>query len=226
MSNKTIKHIWPVSLMMSLAIIGVIAAFVVLAAVPRGASADGGAPHSCAGMTAAEIAIHNAVDTQLNGGRGQCLAPGATPMPGTTPATGDMIASDSTSGGGTAPELKVVIDSLPAGGLAVGSSIVLYLEDDYQEPAMIPASSVYFVASPASAPTGNGARVYTTIAPKIDTGAYFDEDKKDISIRVFIPRYVHQQHRRLPRSQRCRCQSNADDGDRGRFRHQESHRRG
>ena len=29
--------------------------------------------------------------------------------------------------------------------------------------------------------------MYTTIAPKIDTGAYFDEDKKDISIRVFIP---------------------------------------
>ena len=191
MSNKTIKHIWPVSLMMSLAIIGVIAAFVVLAAVPRGASADEGAPHSCAGMTAAEIAIHNAVDTQLNGGRGQCLAPGTTPTPGTTtpgttPAAGDMITSDSSSGG-AAPELKVVIDSLPADGLAVGSSIVLYLEDDYQEPAMIPASSVYFVAEPARAPTGNGARVYTTIAPKIDTGAYFDEDKKDISIRVFIP---------------------------------------
>ena len=88
MSNKTIKHIWPVSLMMSLAIIGVIAAFVVLSAVPRGASADGGAPHSCAGMTAAEIAIHNAVDTELNGGRGQCLAPGTTPTPGTTTTPG------------------------------------------------------------------------------------------------------------------------------------------
>ena len=191
MSNKTIKHIWPVSLMMSLAIIGVIAAFVVLAAVPRGASADGGVPHSCAGMTAAQIAIHNAVDTQLNGGSGQCLAPGTTPTPGTTtpgtmPAAGYMITSDNTSGG-AAPELKVVIDSLSR-NLAVGSSIVLYLEDDYQEPETIPASSVYFVAeSPTNAPTGNGARVYTTIAPKIDTGAYFDEDKKDISIRVFIP---------------------------------------
>ena len=97
-----------------------------------------------------------------------------------------MITSDSTSGG-AAPELKVVITSLSR-NLAVGSSIVLYLEDDYQEPETIPASSVYFVAeSPTNAPTGNGARVYTTIAPKIDTGAYFDEDKKDISIRVFIP---------------------------------------
>ena len=112
------------------------------------------------------------------------------PHPGTpgtgTPAAGYTITSDSSSGG-AAPELKVVITSLPADGLAVGSSIVLYLEDDYQEPETIPASSVYFVAEPASAPTGNGARVYTTIAPKIGTGAYFDEDKKDISIRVFIP---------------------------------------
>ena len=101
------------------------------------------------------------------------------------PAAGYMITSDSTSGGG-APEFKVVIASLSR-DLAVGSSIVLYLEDDYQEPETIPATSVYFVAEPPSGSTGNGARVYTIIPPKIDTGAYFDEDKKDISIRVFIP---------------------------------------
>ena len=68
-----------------------------------------------------------------------------TPPVTVTPADGYVITSDSTSGG-AAPELKVVIDSLPEGGLAVGSSIVLYLEDDYQEPETIPASSVYFVA--------------------------------------------------------------------------------
>ena len=101
-------------------------------------------------------------------------------------AAGNMITSDSSSGGG-APEFQVVIESLPT-SLAVGSSIVLYLEDDYQEPATIPASSVYFVAeSPTSEETGNGARVYTTIAPKVDNDAYFDADKSDISIRVFIP---------------------------------------
>ena len=44
MSNKTIKHIWPVSLMMSLAIIGVIAAFVVLAAVPEALAPTGARP--------------------------------------------------------------------------------------------------------------------------------------------------------------------------------------
>ena len=101
----------------------------------------------------------------------------------------DMIMSDSTSGGG-APEFKVVIDSLP-NDLAVGSSIVLYLEDDYQEPDTIPTSSVYFVATGGNVTqqvkTGSGARVYAIIAPKIDNDAYFDADKKDISIRVFIP---------------------------------------
>ena len=111
-----------------------------------------------------------------------------TPVtPGTDmPAAGDMITSDSSSGGG-APEFQVVIDSLPM-TLPVGSSIVLYLEDDYQEPTTIPQSSVYFVAErPTSEKTGNGARVYTTNAPKVDNDAYFDADKSDISIRVFIP---------------------------------------
>ena len=92
MSNKTRKRIWPASLVLAVAMIGVLAAFVVLAAAPQGTSADGGAPHSCAGMTAAEIAIHNALDDQLNGGNGQCLAAGATPTmttPTTPPVTGD-----------------------------------------------------------------------------------------------------------------------------------------
>ena len=85
MSSKTRKHLWPVSLVMSVAIIGVLAAFVVLATVPRGASAHGPAPHACEDMTPAQIAIHNAVDTELTGGTGPCLVPGTTPTP--TPGT-------------------------------------------------------------------------------------------------------------------------------------------
>ena len=184
MSKKTRKHIWPVSLVMSIAIVGALAAFIVLATNPGSSSAHGGTPHDCSDLGPGAQGVHDAFAAPDDP---KCSDTGDT---GTTdpvtPAAGYMITSDSSSGGG-APELKVVMDSLPADGLAVGSSIVLYLEDDYQEPATIPASSVYFVAEPASAPTGNGARVYTTIAPKIDTGAYFDEDKKDISIRVFIP---------------------------------------
>ena len=172
MSDKTRKHIWPVSLITALAIVAVLALMAATVWMPGSAQAQGGPP--------------NPFVTPMPGTTpAGPTNPFATPAPGTT-RTGDMITSDSTSGG-AAPEFKVVIDSLPADGLAVGSSIVLYLEDDYQEPATIPASSVYFVAEPSSPSTGNGARVYTTNAPKIDTGAYFDEDKKDISIRVFIP---------------------------------------
>ena len=193
MSNKTIKHIWPVSLMMSLAIIGVIAAFVVLAAVPRGASADGGAPHSCAGMTAAEIAIHNAVDTQLNGGSGQCLPPGTTTTPGTTPGTTPTsgtgqdvfdITSSSTSASSTV-ELKVEIANLST-GLPVGSSIELYLEDDYQIPALITSGAAYFVVTPASLPTGSGAPVLAISPVIVQTGDHFAGDD-DYAIQVVIP---------------------------------------
>ena len=99
--------------------------------------------------------------------------------------TAKITSNSSTSGG--SPELKVVFGPLPV-GLPVGSSIVLYLEDDYQEPASIPASSVYFVAeNPRNTATGNGARVYASDAPDIDTDDYFDVTKSDISIRVFIP---------------------------------------
>ncbi len=96
------------------------------------------------------------------------------------------IASDSTTSGG-APKLTVKLNSLRA-PLPVGSRVVLFLEDDFQVPDSIPASSIYFVAnSPASVATGNGAPVYATEAPEIDTDSYFDDDKDDVSITVRIP---------------------------------------
>ena len=70
----------------------------------------------------------------------------------------------------------------------MGSSVVLYLEDDYQEPDSIPASSVYFVAEePKTTDTGNGARVYATNTVKVNNDDYFDRDKNDIAIRVLVP---------------------------------------
>ena len=96
------------------------------------------------------------------------------------------ITSDSSTSSG-APQLTVEFKSL-ASGLPVGSSIVLYLEDDFQEPDSIPASSVFFVADrDRTEKTGSGASVYAVNAPRIKTGAYFDEDKKDIAIQVLIP---------------------------------------
>ena len=228
MSNKTRKHIWPGALVVSFAIVGVLAALLVLTWNPMVTEAHGGgtAANHCSDINniAHDVAAAIAETTNADGSAHTCANPGtddgvdpgngSTGTPGTDmPATGDMITSDSSSrAGGAAPELKVVITSLSR-NLAVGSSIVLYLEDDYQEPETIPASSVYFVAeSPTNAPTGNGARVYTTIAPKIDTGAYFDEDKKDISIRVFIPDMCTNATDACEGSQWPHARSNVDDG--------------
>ena len=200
MSIKTRKHMRAVSLVMSIAIVGVLAAFLVLAANPgptqaqddrcaaatgdaltllqglglcqTGGTSDPAQDDRCATATGDALAVLQGLGLCQTGGTG------TAPVP-------DKIKSDSSSGGG-APEFQVVIGSLSR-NLSVGSSIVLYLEDDFQEPATIPASSVYFVATPSSLATGNGARVYTIIAPRIDTDAYFDADKSDISIRVFIP---------------------------------------
>ncbi len=96
------------------------------------------------------------------------------------------IASDSTTSGG-APKLTVKLDSLNS-PLPAGSRVVLFLEDDFQVPDAIPASSIYFVAnSPTTVDSGNGAPAYVTEAPEIDTDAYFDDDKDDVSITVRIP---------------------------------------
>ena len=96
------------------------------------------------------------------------------------------VSSSSTSANAGA-DLTVKFTSLNT-PLAVGSSIVLYLEDDYVEPSSIPASSVFFVAdNEASQATGNGARVYATHAPTIKNDAYITADKKDIAVRVLIP---------------------------------------
>ena len=117
-----------------------------------------------------------------------------------TPAVAAMAAthcvtSSSTSASATV-ELKLVIESLdppgdvPAGDpdiLAVGGSIVLYIEDDFAEPDDISASDVYFVSNPVEEVTGNGARVYATVDPVISNSDYFTADKDDIAIQIFVP---------------------------------------
>ena len=92
----------------------------------------------------------------------------------TTTDFSGTIASDRAASGG-APKLTVKLNNLAA-DLPVGSGVVLFLEDDFDVPDSIPASSIYFVAnSPA------------TVAPEIDTDAYYDDDKDDVSIAARIP---------------------------------------
>ena len=272
MSNKTRKRIWPVSLVMSIAIVGALAAFLVLAANPGASQAHPGddAAHQahCATLGPIDQAIHDNINspgdvdcadlapanTAPMAGDAigdQSVAPGVTTMvestitdadaddtltwsvtssnaaaatasvdnmgevtvsgvaDGTatitvtaTDAAGEAdsqtftvtvatpamasVTSSSTSGSATV-ELKLTIPQLPM-DVAVGGSIVLYIEDDFAEPDDISASDVYLVVShPVDVETGNGGRVYTTVDPVIATDDYFTADKDDISIQVFVP---------------------------------------
>ena len=180
MSNKTRKYLWP-ALVMSLALVGVLAAFVALSTVgstpvqahdPCDGLTDINEIATCEGNEAASPHTH---DTNGNGNGNDMMD-----MP--------KVTSSSDSGSATV-ELKLKItltEDVPVGG-----AIVLYLEDDYQEPDSISASDVYFVVDPGSnntdLKTGNGARVYATQNPEIDTDDHFTKDKKDIDIRVSVP---------------------------------------
>ena len=64
MINRTRKHIWPGVLVMSIAMVGLLAAFVVLANNPGGAAAHDAADHAtdCAGMSDRERAVHDALN--------------------------------------------------------------------------------------------------------------------------------------------------------------------
>ena len=176
MSNKTRKHIWPASLA---AMLGIAVMLAVMAAVvwsPGPAQAQDGGPTNPFGGAPAGG----------DGDGGPTNPFGDDGDNGDNGAAGDMITSDSTSASGS-PELKLIIADLGM-PMRVGSSIVLYLEDDFQEPESIPMTSVYLVAEePTTTDTGSGSRVYVTQPVKIKTGAYFDEDKKDIAIRVSVP---------------------------------------
>ena len=182
MSNKTRKRFLPVALVMAVGAIAVMALAIAMAGGPRDVQAHGNSPGDCS--TDAGRAVHDLISPN---------DPCPTPTPDPTEPPSDYaepeevtITSDSTTSSG-APELKLTIAELGM-PMSVGSSIVLYLEDDFQEPDSIPMTSVYLVAEePTTTDTGSGSRVYVTQPVKIKTGAYFDEDKKDIAIRISVP---------------------------------------
>ena len=57
MTIKTRKHMWPATLVVSLAIVGALAAFLVLATNPGSSSAHGGTPHDCSAMSDADTGL-------------------------------------------------------------------------------------------------------------------------------------------------------------------------
>ena len=119
----------------------------------------------------------------------KCQNEDTTPSPPagdgmTMPAAPDTIRSSSTSANATV-ELRLTIDSLPE-DMYVGSSVELYLENDFQVPDAIGANSVYFTANPVTRQTGSGARVHATNAAVIRNGPHLGGNN-DWSIRVLIP---------------------------------------
>ena len=185
MNYKARKHIWPVALM-SLAVFGVVAFVVALSAMqPQAARADGCDAIADPIVRAQCDARHRVADLDhRDTDHSHSSGSGTGSM-----MDGDVkIESSSTSGSATV-EIKVTVKLKQ--DVPVGGAIVLYLEDDYQEPDSISANDVYFVVKPRSSndavTTGSGARVYATQAPEIDTDEHFTPDKDDIDIRVSVP---------------------------------------
>ena len=195
MSKFTRKRGLPAALVLAMGIIGALAVFVAVAAVQPGATHAQADP--CEGPFAS--LFPQCQDGGGNGGGGGGTPPPTTPTP-TTPPTGPAADAQVTLDGKTtkrsssgSSNIQLSIRSLPM-DMAVGSSIVLYLEDDFQEPDSIPMSSVYLVATngPSNTAmdartTGRGARVYVTSPVKLKNSDYFTADKDDIAIRVLVP---------------------------------------
>ena len=183
MSNKTRKHIWPVSLVMSIAITGALAAFLVLASNPGDTQAHGAGDHAnqgwpaCADMTDAQRAIHNGIHANVGShGTMEPCPTGTGTGTGTMPATGDDIDSSSTS---ASAGVKLTLTIEDPGMLVAGSSIELYLEDDFNVPNDIDDADVYFV--------GRGVgRVYVTDPIEIDEDDHYGGDD-DTAIQVYVP---------------------------------------
>ena len=99
--------------------------------------------------------------------------------------TGDAFSTGSTSPSASI-EVKVTIDSLAMAAKA-GSSVEVYLEDDFQVPDSIDRDTVYFTVTNDRTPnTNDGGRVYATDPIDIGDADHFGGDD-DWSIRVYIP---------------------------------------
>ena len=185
MNKGNRKRILPLAVM-SMAVVGMLAAFIALAAAqPQPAAAQG--DPLCDGPLAPLLPQCQDDPTPtptspppVDPGNGNGNGNGDT---GTT--SGDMIASSSTSGG-AGVELILTIKSLSMDAVA-GSSVELYLEDDFQIPDSIARDTVYFTVPGGGNDQNGGGRVYTADPVEIDDSDHFTENKDDYSIRVFIP---------------------------------------
>ena len=212
MSNKTRKYAWPVSAAMAFALVAALAAFIVLASTPDAAIAHNpGTDHTtdCTpdGTVPGPAAIHDALagtSTNDDGTQHNCANPGTDvtepvdddddegmpQMHGGTTAGDPPVSVKSTSASGS-DDITINIAELGI-DMPPGSSVVLYLRDEFSVPDSIPASSIYFVVKDANGDgtpqTGNGSRVRNLDTVKIKSDTYFSDDTvNDRAIQIFIP---------------------------------------
>ena len=189
MKSTTRKHIWPVPLVMTIAVIGVLVAFVALAALPGVSDAQSG-PTNPFGQGGGQQGGGQGGDGGDGGGPTNPFPtpPNVTPtlMPTATPIPEPDAFSNSSTSGGAGVELKLTIGSLPMSAVD-GSSVELFLEDDFQVPGSIDRNTVYFTVPGGDDNQNNGGRVYSSYAVEIDDDEHFTANKKDYAIRVFIP---------------------------------------
>ena len=182
MKKVTRKHFWPVSLVAALAVIGLLAAVMALAGAPGAALAQDPPPNPFTPPTVTPTTTGTPGGTATQ----QPTAQPTATRPASTLGVPDKIESSSTSANATV-KLTLTIGNLPEDMLG-GSSIELYLEDDFKVPDTIARDSVYFtVENPRDNDTSNGGRVYATDPIDIDTDGHFTADKDDYAIQVVIP---------------------------------------
>ena len=205
MNSRTRKHIWPMSLGMSIAIIGALAAFLVLTSNPGVTGAHGGDqdPH-CSTVPLEQIAHDVAADlagtTNPDGNPHTCDNPGTDDVvdpgiggngtPDTDMPAGAMFGSSSTSASASV-ELRFTSLPLTAADVAKigrdGGSVELFLEDDFVVPDSISPGSIYFtLTKPTHRFAGGGGRVRATYDVEVNDGDFFGGDD-DWAIQVYMP---------------------------------------
>ena len=178
MRNKARKHIWPVSLAMSLALVGVLAVVALALAGSNTAQAHG--PCDLSTMPVPEF-----VECVATGGD-ETHTHETDPAPVTTPAGAMLESSSDTSSAGVKLTLTIELDQ----NLTGSSWVEIYLEDDYQEPGSIAKENVIFEAR--GAPTTGGSNVdvnttFTAAAVEIDDGGEIDGEEDAVVISARIP---------------------------------------
>ena len=131
-----------------------------------------------------EVTAANEVGT---GTAGEGMVTTRTAVSLSTLDFGGMVSDIDSTSGGAGINITIQVNNLTA-GLPPGSSIVLILEDDYQVPSSIPASSIIFQGTGTNADADfNTGAVPASVSPTVKTGAYVNADKKDYAIRIRVP---------------------------------------